>query len=235
MPKTGEIQYLARIGAAGVEHALGKPYTNPDCGTTLAAIGAIMALLPPPPGRLLDLGCGSGWTSVMYAQRGYFVVGQDLAPDMIDLANENKRRSGLGHLGCHRRRESPTFATNSIARSFRCAPPRGNETASLASAYRALKPGGTLTHEPARDMRLIRRRSNMQLRRDRGVTRAYIMRVARDRFLELAAIVTRRSLSASYLSPRAARFHGASAARCAQCIVTTYRFGRRGGIVVLTK
>lgn len=35
----------------------------------------------------------------MFAQRGYFVVGQDLAPAMIELANENKRRSGLGNLG----------------------------------------------------------------------------------------------------------------------------------------
>ena len=39
----------------------------------------------------------------MYAQRGYFVTGQDLAPDMIALAEENKRRSGLGHFELRRR------------------------------------------------------------------------------------------------------------------------------------
>ena len=99
MPKQAEKDYLSRIGADGVEHALGKPWTDAECGATLAAIGAIMLLLPPPPGRLLDLGCGSGWSSVMYAQRGYAVVGQDIAPDMIALAEENKRRSRLGHVG----------------------------------------------------------------------------------------------------------------------------------------
>src|SRR5207244_11070644 len=83
MAKSGEIDYLKNLGAAGVWHAANKPFSDPGCGRYLAELGAILALLPPPPARLLDLGCGTGWTSVFFARAGYDVVGVDLAPDMI--------------------------------------------------------------------------------------------------------------------------------------------------------
>ena len=83
MAKQGEIDYLMRIGEAGARHAAGKPYSDVGCGSYLMQIGCIMSLLPQPPCRLLDAGCGTGWTSVLFARRGYDVVGVDISEDMI--------------------------------------------------------------------------------------------------------------------------------------------------------
>jgi SAM-dependent methyltransferase len=64
-----------------------KPFVDPNRATYLADIAQILALLPPPPLRLLDLGCGSGWTSELFAASGYQVLGTDVAPDMIGIAS----------------------------------------------------------------------------------------------------------------------------------------------------
>lgn len=44
-----------------------------------------------PPQRVLELGCGSGWTSEFLALNGYTVVGTTIAPFDIDIANRKKR------------------------------------------------------------------------------------------------------------------------------------------------
>src|SRR6516164_2425848 len=98
MAKQGERDYLKKLNADSVRHAVNKPFSDPDCGSYLMEIGAIMTLLPPPPARLLDVGCGTGWTSLFFARRGYEVVGVDIAPDMIHHANENKQRAQLDNV-----------------------------------------------------------------------------------------------------------------------------------------
>lgn len=47
-----------------------------------------------PGGRLLDLGCGSGWLSFHFAERGMSVVGIDVAKEQIGAANELKMARG---------------------------------------------------------------------------------------------------------------------------------------------
>ncbi|MBI4652578.1 class I SAM-dependent methyltransferase [Candidatus Desantisbacteria bacterium] len=98
MSKQGEIDYLKNIGEAGILHALNKPFSDAYCGEYLVQIGTIMSLLPQPPAKLLDLGCGTGWTSCLFAKRGYEVTGSDIADDMIKNANINKNREGLNNL-----------------------------------------------------------------------------------------------------------------------------------------
>lgn len=44
-----------------------------------------------PGGRLLDIGCGSGWLSFHFAERGMYVHGIDVAATQIDAANDLKR------------------------------------------------------------------------------------------------------------------------------------------------
>src|SRR5438552_10137601 len=95
MPKLGEIDYLKNTGGAGIVHAANKPFSDEDCGRYLMEMGAIFHLLPPPPARLLDLGCGTGWTSVFFARSGYEVVGVDIAPDMVAHAEANRDREGV--------------------------------------------------------------------------------------------------------------------------------------------
>jgi len=101
----------------------------------------------------LDLGCGGAWTSVFYALRGYCVVGQDIAPDMIKLATENRDRHGLSA-------EQLSFVCAdyeriTVSEQFDCAiffdslHHADDERAAIKAAYGALKPGGILiTHEP---------------------------------------------------------------------------------------
>lgn len=67
---------------------LEKPFCDARCDVYLMDVAQIMSVLPPPPAKLLDLGCGSGWTSELFARRGYQVLGIDISADMIDIAKQ---------------------------------------------------------------------------------------------------------------------------------------------------
>lgn len=152
MSKLAEQNYLTMTGEAGREHSLSKPFSDSYCGSNLASIGTIIALLPEPPARILDMGCGGGWTSIFFAKRGYEVVGQDISQDMVDLANTNKTRQGIGsHISfvCSDYEHSSFEEEFDAVVFYDCLHHAEDERAALASAYRALKPGGILiTHEP---------------------------------------------------------------------------------------
>ena len=47
------------------------------------------------PGRLLDLGCGTGRTMVEFGRRGYGVTGVDLSPRMLKICREKLDAAGL--------------------------------------------------------------------------------------------------------------------------------------------
>jgi SAM-dependent methyltransferase len=89
MARAGELTYYERIGEAGRRHAILKPFSDPECGLYLMRAGALFSLLPPPPARVLDCGCGTGWLTYFLARRGYQVVGTDVAPDAVEIARTN--------------------------------------------------------------------------------------------------------------------------------------------------
>lgn len=153
MPKQGEIDYLKNIGSAGIKHAMNKPFSDAGCYRELFRIGALMALLPPPPAKLLDLGCGTGWTSRFFARRGYEVVGVDIAPDMIELANKKKKGSKLQNL----KHIVSDYESLNFKNEFDCAifydslHHAEDEYTALARVFQALKPGGcVITAEPGK-------------------------------------------------------------------------------------
>ena len=153
MPKAGEINYLQMAGEHGIAFATNKPFSHPECGQHFVALGAIRMLLPPPPARLLDLGCGTGWTSCMFAQMGYDVVGQDIAPDMIHCANVNKQRYQVSNV----RFIVSDYESVDFDGQFDCAVffdslhHAENERLALETVYRALRKGGMcITHEPGK-------------------------------------------------------------------------------------
>jgi len=74
---------------------------EPDHGLRDAAVraawrAALAGWLPPPPGRILDAGCGTGSLSVLLAELGYDVTGIDFSPVMIARARTKASNAGLG-------------------------------------------------------------------------------------------------------------------------------------------
>lgn len=94
-PKQGERDYYAKIGVEGIAHTLGKPFSDENCAHYLAAMAAIFTLLDPPPRRIVDFGCGTGWLALFLAQRGYTVVGVDISTDAIQHAQAAAAARGI--------------------------------------------------------------------------------------------------------------------------------------------
>ncbi len=151
MAKAGELTYLRALGEEGMAYVANKPFSSSCRGRYLMDIGMMRNFLPDPPARLLDLGCGSGWTSCFFGMMGYDVVGQDIAPDMIEMAVANKQRyqahstrfvvSDYESLDFHEEFQAAVFY-DSLHHAE-------DERLALAAVYRALAPGGVvLMHEP---------------------------------------------------------------------------------------
>jgi SAM-dependent methyltransferase len=151
--RPGELKYYERIGESGRRHAVGKPFSDADCGLYLLRAGALFSLLPPPPARVLDCGCGTGWLSYFLAERGYEVVGTDVSPDAIALAESHPLfRDGKAPRFVVADTEALAFASEFDAVVFFDSLHHAiDETVALQSAYRALKPGGVcIALEPGR-------------------------------------------------------------------------------------
>ena len=151
MPKQGEIDYVANLAPEEVGHARDKPFSDGGCGRYLMDLGLVLTLLPPPPQRVLDLGVGSGWTSVLLARRGYDVVGVNLAPAMIELAQANRAREGLANLdfAAHDYESLPWRGEFDAALFYDALHHAEDERSALAAVHRALKPAGMcVTVEP---------------------------------------------------------------------------------------
>ena len=150
-PKQGERDYYAQLGAEGLQHSLAKPFSDDCCPQYLAAMTAIFSLLAPPPARVVEFGCGTGWLSLSLGQRGYEVLGVDIADDAVKVAREAARA-----------RQLPTVEF--VASDYESFPGNArfdyaifhdalhhaeSELAALRCAYAALAPGGCLiTLEP---------------------------------------------------------------------------------------
>ena len=63
MAKQDEIEYMDRLSDKMVAHAVDKPFSDSNRGGLLMELGAVLALMPRPPARVLECGCGTGGTS----------------------------------------------------------------------------------------------------------------------------------------------------------------------------
>ncbi len=77
-------------------HEASKPFGwSPLHFVEWATVESMLETIPIAKGaRLLDIGCGSGWTSLFLAEAGYEVVGYDLVPANIELARRRAERWG---------------------------------------------------------------------------------------------------------------------------------------------
>jgi SAM-dependent methyltransferase len=66
-----------------------------DVGHPTGEVERTLAECPVPPGRALELGCGTGANAVWLARRGFRVAGIDLSPTAIDHARRHARGCGV--------------------------------------------------------------------------------------------------------------------------------------------
>jgi 2-polyprenyl-3-methyl-5-hydroxy-6-metoxy-1,4-benzoquinol methylase len=73
-----------------------KPFaTDPAHFVEWATVELMLKAIALPKGaRILDIGCGGGWTSLFLAEGGYSVTGYDLVPANIELARRRAERWG---------------------------------------------------------------------------------------------------------------------------------------------
>jgi SAM-dependent methyltransferase len=72
------------------EHTLNRPWAE----QTEGEIDRVTAILRPEEGaRVLDLACGTGRHSIELARRGFSVVGVDIAPDLLEVANRDAEQA----------------------------------------------------------------------------------------------------------------------------------------------
>lgn len=152
MAKEHEIDYLSRLSAAGRDHALGKPWSDPGRGRYLAEVGGMISLMPQPPARLLDMGAGTGWTSSLFALSGYDVTAADIAPDMVAAHAQTAARYGVALASVVCDFESVPFTDEfDIVVFYDCLHHAEDEVAALRNAHRALRAGGVcITLEPGK-------------------------------------------------------------------------------------
>jgi ubiquinone/menaquinone biosynthesis C-methylase UbiE len=158
MSKAHEINYIANVSKVlnvpseqFESYLIRKPFSDQRRGWYLMDIAQILKHLPQPPARLLDVGVGSGWTSKIFAMSGYDVVGIDIAPSMIELAERNCH--GLANIEFHvcDYESGLNFGSFDCATIYDALHHSVDEQKVINNVYNALKKGGSLiTIEPGR-------------------------------------------------------------------------------------
>lgn len=91
--------------------------------------------------RVLDVGCGPGWETETFAERGYDPVGIDLTPAFLRLAND---RAATGRFARMDMRQL-SIVDDSVDGLWACASflhvPRADAAATLAEFHRVLRSG----------------------------------------------------------------------------------------------
>jgi SAM-dependent methyltransferase len=168
VPKQAEVDYASRIGDQARRHATDKPFSDPGRAKLLQQIGIVVGLLPPPPARVLDMGCGTGWTTEFLHRSGYDVVGLDIAPDMIDLARTVPARRDIEFVVADYE-GVPTLGTFDAVVFFDSLHHAEDERAALQAAFDALGPAGVVVlSEPGLGHHLTQ--ESMRAKDEFGVT-----------------------------------------------------------------
>jgi len=239
--KDDEIQYLARLGAAGRTHALNKPWSDPARGRYLLDVGGLLSVMPPPPARLLDLGAGSGWSSSMFALAGYTVTVTDISPDMVELQRENEQRYGIGFEASRVVDfESLDYRDEfDVVLFYDCLHHSDDERRALRAAFEALKPGGVcITLEPGRGhhrTEVSRRAAETLGTNERDMPPSLVLSCAREVGFSCGAVFDRPRAPVRIARGKRPDLRGVLEHVKAFLVNATPLAMTRGHIVVLTK
>lgn len=120
----------------------GYPWNHELVGYYLANMAAVLALMPDPPAKVLDIGCGPGFTSHFLAMRGHDVTGLDVNEQSLTLARARRADAGQMRFFAHDYEEEfcrdemdAVLFHDSLHHSM-------NPDRALKTAFIALKPGG---------------------------------------------------------------------------------------------
>jgi SAM-dependent methyltransferase len=91
MSKQAEREFPLRVDPSLLYR---KPFHDPQSMREFGLALAVLQERMPPPGSILDLGCGPGWTSMFLARAGWDVLGVDISERMIEIARERAAREG---------------------------------------------------------------------------------------------------------------------------------------------
>ncbi len=183
MTKEAEIHYAVGLSEVERRHARDKPFSDPHRGRYLQQMGVVLDLLPSPPARVLDMGCGTGWTTELLVRSGYDAVGVDLAPEMIELARMVESRRDIEFV-CGDYEALPRLGLFDGVLFFDSLHHADDERSALSAAFDALTPNGVVVlSEPGLGHHLTP--ESQRAMKDFGVTEkemppADIIRLARS-------------------------------------------------------
>lgn len=93
---------------------------------------------------ILDVGCGPGWESATFAERGYDVLGVDVTPGLLEIAREEAPTADFARMDMR----ELGVADGAVDGIWACASflhvPRSDARDTLAEFRRVLRDGGTL-------------------------------------------------------------------------------------------
>jgi ubiquinone/menaquinone biosynthesis C-methylase UbiE len=118
-----------------------QAYTRFFSPITREFVPALVRLLGPPDGVVLDLGCGDGSLTVALSGRAWDVLALDLSPDLATLARA--RTAAPVVVGDSLRLPLATGRVAAIATAF-LLPHLKDLSVALREAHRVLRPGGRL-------------------------------------------------------------------------------------------
>jgi 2-polyprenyl-3-methyl-5-hydroxy-6-metoxy-1,4-benzoquinol methylase len=146
--KQAEREYPERVGEQGRAWLRTKPFANEPRETArhLIDAGYVIELLDLRPGmRFVELGCGPGWMTRFVARHGLDAHGFDISPRMIEIAREQARAEAVdAQFDVADFEKLDLDGRFDAALTYDALHHSDRPDLVVASARRALKPGGTL-------------------------------------------------------------------------------------------
>jgi 2-polyprenyl-3-methyl-5-hydroxy-6-metoxy-1,4-benzoquinol methylase len=134
--------------AREAQAALNRPWFEHRLGDALASVPEVDEALRRPGARILDLGCGAGWSSIAlaHAYPAATVEGVDVDAPSVETARRHAASSGLGERVGFRTADAGSLGSEAYdaAFAFECVHDMSRPVEVLSAVRRAVRPEGFL-------------------------------------------------------------------------------------------